>query len=186
MSDAEWVSAERLVEIFESVKSWGRWGADDEAGALNLLTDERRRAAAAEVQAGEVVSLARELPVEPSVENLQPALHMMMRGGDDCVLPGVGLEMSADLVGVAFHGMATSHIDALCHVFVDGRMFNGFPASDVKSTGATRLEHTQLQGGAAREQLTTTRRVGAFDELESALYVALERYSNVHRGTGHN
>ena len=41
----------------------------------------------------------------------------------------------------SFHGMAVSHIDALCHVFVDGQMYNGFPASDVTSRrarGATR------------------------------------------------
>jgi kynurenine formamidase len=43
-----------------------------------------------------------------------------------------------DFVGVAFHGMAVSHIDALCHVFVRGQMYNGFPASDVKSIGAMR------------------------------------------------
>ena len=33
----------RMDEIFESVKNWGRWGEDDEAGALNLITDEVRR-----------------------------------------------------------------------------------------------------------------------------------------------
>ncbi|MEQ8840278.1 MAG: cyclase family protein [Acidimicrobiales bacterium] len=43
-----------------------------------------------------------------------------------------------DFVGVAFHGMATSHIDALCHVFVDGRMYNGFDGAEVRSTGARR------------------------------------------------
>jgi kynurenine formamidase len=32
--------------------------------------------------------------------------------------------------------MAVSHIDALCHVFVDGQMYNGFPMSDVTSLGA--------------------------------------------------
>jgi kynurenine formamidase len=34
--------------------------------------------------------------------------------------------------------MASSHIDALCHVFVEGKMYNGRPATDVKSTGAKR------------------------------------------------
>jgi kynurenine formamidase len=63
---------------------------------------------------------------------------MMIRGGDDCVLPGIGLEATMDFVGVAFHGMATTHIDALCHVFVDELMYNGFAASEVKSTGARR------------------------------------------------
>jgi kynurenine formamidase len=90
------------------------------------------------VTLGETVSCALELAVQPSAENPHPALHMMVRGGDDCVIPGVGLEAAMDFVGVAFHGMATTHIDALCHVFVDGQMYNGFAATEVKSTGARR------------------------------------------------
>lgn len=131
-----WMTAQQMRSLFESVKNWGRWGADDEIGALNLITADKRRDAVATVRIGETVSCARELPVEPSIENPRPAMHMMTRGGDDCVVPGLGMESTADFVGVAFHGMATSHIDALCHVFVDGRMYNGFPASDVRSTGA--------------------------------------------------
>jgi kynurenine formamidase len=132
------VTAERMREIFETIKNWGRWGPDDEAGALNLITPELRRLAAREVRVGESVSCARELPVRPTVENMHPALHMMVRGGDDCLMPAIGMESTSDFVGVAFHGMATSHIDALCHVLVDGQMYNGFPASEVKSTGAQR------------------------------------------------
>jgi len=128
----------RMRSVFERVKNWGRWGTDDEAGALNLITQAKRREAVASVSAGEVVSCARELAVQSSVENPNPALHMMVQGGDDCVIPGVGLEAAMDFVGVAFHGMATTHIDALCHVFVDGRMYNGFAATEVKSTGARR------------------------------------------------
>jgi len=128
-----------MREIFEQVRCWGRWGPEDEAGALNLLTPDRRARAAGLVKAGELVSCARELPVEPSSENPTPALHFMARAGDVCSIEGTGgLEASMDFVGVAFHGMAVSHLDALCHVFVDGRMYNGFPASDVKSTGARR------------------------------------------------
>ena len=103
-------------ELFETVSNWNRWGAEDEAGALNLITPELRAAAAAEVVHGHAVSCARELPVEPNDENRHPALHMMVRGGDDCVSPNINMESTGDFVGVAFHGMATSHIDALCHV----------------------------------------------------------------------
>jgi kynurenine formamidase len=130
--------AERMAKVFEQVKNWGRWGAEDEMGALNLITPEKRREAAACVVAGEPVSCSLELPIHPSVENPHPALHMMIQAGDDCVIPGLGFETVMDFVGVAFHGMATSHIDALCHVFVDGRMYNGFSKDEVKSTGARR------------------------------------------------
>jgi len=122
--------------IFEKVKNWGRWGADDERGALNLITAAKRVEAAAAVKHGHAVSCARELPVIPSIENPHPALHMMTMAGDDCVIPGFDLQSSGDFVGVAFHGMATSHIDALCHVFVERKMYNGYSADEVKSTGA--------------------------------------------------
>ena len=137
MSEREW-TPERMREVFESVKSWGRWGLDDEMGALNLITADKRRQAAAAVVSGTTVSCAHELAVQPAADNPYPALHMMIRGGDDCVIPGFGLHATSDFVGVAFHGMATSHIDALCHVVVDEQMYNGFPAAEVRSTGAKR------------------------------------------------
>jgi len=136
MGDA-W-TPERMRVVFHQVKNWGRFGAEDEMGALNLITPARRRAGAAAIVSGEVVSCARELPVRPSAENPNPALHMMIQAGDDCLMPGLGFESVMDFVGVAFHGMATSHIDALCHVFVDGTMYNGFAKEEVKSTGARR------------------------------------------------
>lgn len=129
-------TSERMREIFESVKNWGRWGEDDEAGALNLITPDVRRAAAASIRHGRVVSCARDLPVEPAPDNPHPALHMMVAGGDDCLIPEIGLETTSDFVGLAFHGMATSHLDAFCHVHKDGLMYNGYPGTLVKSTGA--------------------------------------------------
>ena len=129
---------DHMRKVFEQVKNWGRWGADDELGALNLITPEKRLEGAAAVIAGETVSCALELPVRPSVENPNPALHMMITAGDDCLIPGFNFESVMDFVGVAFHGMATTHIDALCHVFVDGQMYNGFSKNEVKSTGAQR------------------------------------------------
>ncbi len=57
-------------------------------------------------------------------------MYMRQASGPDA------LQASMVFVGVAFHGMAVSHIDALCHVFVDGRMYNGHPASAVTTRGA--------------------------------------------------
>ena len=36
------MTAAELERLFESVKNWGRWGADDERGALNYITPARR------------------------------------------------------------------------------------------------------------------------------------------------
>jgi kynurenine formamidase len=127
-----------LERVFEQVKNWGRWGPDDQRGALNYITPARRAAAAGLVRDGEVVSCARELPTEASPENPTPAQHMMVMAGDARDLLAPGMEMALDYVGVAFHGMAVSHIDALCHIFVGGKMYNGFDWSEVKSIGALR------------------------------------------------
>ena len=32
----------QVIEYLDANNNWGRWGADDQRGAANLLTDERR------------------------------------------------------------------------------------------------------------------------------------------------
>ena len=131
------MSGEALAALFDRVSNWGRWGVSDERGALNHIGPAEIAHAASLVREGRTVSLARNFPTQPGPENPWPAQHHMVIAGDDCCVPGVeGLEVSTDFIGIAFHGMASSHIDALCHVFAQGRMYNGQPASEVKSTGA--------------------------------------------------
>jgi hypothetical protein len=133
------MSGDELTALFQQVSNWGRWGPDDERGALNHIGSAEVARAAALVREGRTVSLSRDFPTQPGPENPWPAQHHMVIAGDDPCVPGVdGLEVSTDYIGIAFHGMASSHIDALCHVFAQGRMYNGHPATDVKSTGARR------------------------------------------------
>lgn len=134
------ISPAWMERVFQETKNWGRWGSDDQRGALNFLTPEVRRAAAALVRDGITVSCARDLAVEPSPENPRPAQHHMLVAGDVASESSArtGMGGTGDYVGVAFHGFATSHIDALCHIVVEGRLFNGFDASEVRSTGAVR------------------------------------------------
>jgi kynurenine formamidase len=166
------VTVERGAELFEHAKQWGRWGADDQRGALNLLTPDRRARAAGLVCSGEVVSCGRELPVRSAVDNPTPAQHYMLAAGD-VLRAGAPLQASADFVGVAFHGMAVSHIDALCHVFVDGQMYNGFPASDVTSLGARRNSIAAgFDGIVGRGVLLDIPRLRGVDWLEPADAIA--------------
>ncbi len=132
------ITANQMQALADSVSNWGRWGEEDERGTLNHLTPDHARAAAALVSLGRTVSLSRDFPVSPGPENPWPAQHHMVIAGDDPCIPQVpGLEVSTDYIGIAFHGMASSHLDALCHVFQGGRMYNGRPATQVKSTGAS-------------------------------------------------
>src|SRR5436853_532869 len=43
------------------LSNWGRWGKDDQLGALNLITAEKRREAMALAKTGTVVSLERKI-----------------------------------------------------------------------------------------------------------------------------
>jgi kynurenine formamidase len=142
LSDAE------LKALFEQVSNWGRWGPDDERGALNHIGGPEVVRAAGLVREGRTVSLSRNFPTQPGPENPWPAQHHMVIAGDDPCVPGLeGLETVTDYIGIAFHGMASSHLDALCHVFAQGRMYNGRPATEVKSTGARANTVMSLKDG---------------------------------------
>jgi kynurenine formamidase len=163
----ERVSVERMEELFEKTKNWGRWGAEDQRGTLNLLTAEHTAAAARNVR-GRTVSCGRELAVVPSVENPVPAQHMMILAGDARHATGVpGAEACIDYIGLAFHGLGVSHLDALCHVFHQGVMYNGFPASEVMSIGAMKNSVMAAAGGvSSRGVLLDVPRARGVDWLE--------------------
>ncbi len=131
-----------IDEIIERVKNWGRWGAEDERGALNFITDAVRQKAARTVQDGVTVSCALPLNTVASAENSSPVTHLMVRAGDIPEASG-----TADYFAIAPHGMAHTHLDALCHIFYRGQMYNGFPAGAVQSTGASRCAITSGEQG---------------------------------------
>lgn len=106
-------------------RNWGRWGNDDELGALNLITPDKRVQAASLVRQGRSVSMSRPFPKEPSAINQHPAMHYMNR-----TVRGPGGH-ATDFYGVAYHGMNSTHIDSLCHVWDENGMWNGRKADDV-------------------------------------------------------
>ena len=127
----------QLDQLYEELKNWGRWGADDQRGALNHLTDERRVGAARLVVSGESISLAHDLATEPMAEHPHPVQHHMLAAGDARDSNGIpGYEAARDHLALDVHGLWTTHVDALSHMFVRGEMFGGRPASDVRSDGA--------------------------------------------------
>ena len=131
-----------IGEIFERVKNWGRWGPEDERGALNFITPAVRQRAAATLQDGVTVSCALPLNTVGSAENASPVTHLMVRAGDIPEASG-----TADYFAIAPHGMSHTHVDALCHIFYQGQMYNGFPAGAVLSSGATRCAITAGEQG---------------------------------------
>ena len=128
--------------------NWGRWGADDERGAANFVTPEVVRAAAGLVKTGRVYSLS--LPVQqrgvPVFPRRVPCQHFMTLDGGDYAAGFSrkgGFQTSDDHISLPTHG--TTHIDALSHVWYDDKLYNGYPGSSVRSTGAARLGIEKLK-----------------------------------------
>lgn len=126
----------KLLALMEKVSNWGRWGKDDQRGTLNLLTHAMRLRATRLVTTGESVSMALPLATAPAPDNPTPAFHLMIHTGYD--LPPQGLQASSDYLAIPTHGRAITHLDALCHMFWRGKMYNGYPSTEVKHNGTTR------------------------------------------------
>ena len=158
----------QLDALYGALSNWGRWGDDDELGALNFLTPERRAAAGALVRSGVTVSLAHDFPVTPSPETPSPAHHHMLASGDARDSNGIpGYEASRDYIGTEVHGMGITHLDALCHMFVRGQMYNGRSADEVKSTGAlSNTVMTTADGLVGRGVFLDIPRARGVDHLE--------------------
>jgi kynurenine formamidase len=123
----------------EAPSNWGRWGPDDERGALNYITDAARRRGVEEARIGRVVSLAEPItpvvvaggrPGPPSMVMMPaPILQMMSYTGSPAVA-------SVDVLTINTHHPAMTHIDALAHVAIDGQVYPGVPL-EVAAAGGT-------------------------------------------------
>lgn len=130
--------------------NWGRWGADDERGTLNLLTPERVLAAMQVCKTGKVYSLS--LPIQnhdvPVTFHRPAAQRLTLTNASDQPMaflnaaPGVG--SNEDVLVLPSHGI--THMDALSHVFTQDGIYNGFardefsaahgaPHCDIRATG---------------------------------------------------
>ena len=111
---------------YRDLRNWGRWGRDDEAGAVNLITAEKRRAAAALVRNGRTVSLSRVF---------EPPQHFVRKNDR-----GNGAGSVVDYYGFIYHGQTITHIDSLCHIWEDAEdgVWNGrHPDEAVDTHGAS-------------------------------------------------
>jgi len=137
-------SEEQVLKWFDELSNWGRWGDEDELGTLNLITPDVRRKAAALVTEGITVSCAWDVPrgtggIEASIDAV-----------DTFAMDGGGrIGYSLEHIGAwSFHGYSLTHLDALCHIFWDGKMYNGRPTNLVSDErGAEALAITGAGGG---------------------------------------
>lgn len=109
------------------MNNWGRWGADDERGMLNLLTPEHVAKAARLVKTGTVYDLA--VPLGKGGRKFPP-FHETWRvttiGGK-----ATGAKLAGDVL--MLHAHTGTHIDALSHFWIDGKLWNGREEGAVNS-----------------------------------------------------
>ncbi len=122
------VTIEQVNRWETELSNWGRWGKEDERGALNLVTPQKEVQAARLVKDGVTVSLARFADLEKAVDNFNfgPTKHEMFHN------PATGKIAGAlDMISFGIHDGTNSHLDALCHYRLprDGQLlvFNGHP-----------------------------------------------------------
>jgi kynurenine formamidase len=129
------VSAGEFGSLFRALCRWGRWGADDERGALHFLTPAHVIAAARLVREGVSVTLSLPVNTIAAVDNPKPADHHMTAVGRAAALPPI--HFLKDYIGADYHYDGHTHIDALCHVGYDGLLYNAKPVDTVTTEGAT-------------------------------------------------
>ncbi len=178
-----------LLALMETISNWGRWGKDDQRGTLNLLTLEMRARAAKLVCSGESVSMALPLATAPAPDNPTPAFHLMINTGYD--LPAQGLQASSDYLAIPTHGRAITHLDALCHMFWRGMMYNGYPSTEVKHNGTARCGiDTSFEGIIGRGVLLDVPKSKGVEWLEKGEKIfpadldAAEKHHGVRVGEG--
>ena len=147
-----------VLGYMASLSNWGRWGADDRLGTLNLVTPSCRRDAAALVREG--VSISCGYDIDPNVTDPIHQFHRYM------VMSGEGLadphrlphmlggtadqrwSPSREYIGMVFHGPLVTHVDAPSHMSWDRQIYNGYPAERINSiSGAIDLPVSAMADG---------------------------------------
>jgi kynurenine formamidase len=146
------------------LSNWGRWGKDDEMGALNLITPAKRRQAAGLVKEGVSVSLAADADTVKAVDNPSPYEHTM-------------IGIASDRIAVNYHGIAHTHLDSLAHINANGVFYNGYtpdPAVVTKQGHSKNSIHNVKNGIFTRGILIDIPRLRGVPYLEpgAPIYVA--------------
>ena len=119
----------------EKRTNWGRWGAEDERGMLNVLTPERVKQALGLVRTGSVYSLGAPVgPDGPVGTGRRTTWHVLSAIRND-PRPGAG-GGADDVLVTQCH--ASTHIDALSHAWSGGQLYNGHSSEHVTPRGAHR------------------------------------------------
>jgi kynurenine formamidase len=132
---------DEFKQLAARVSNWGRWGADDQRGTLNLIDTAAVLRGVAAARQGKVFSLAipfdedgPQIGLIPGRDNPQRemiAINQAYTGSTDDFCT------SDDRVSMGVQ--AATHWDALAHAGYEERYYNDVPFGDVDEDGAHRL-----------------------------------------------
>jgi len=126
----------------KQLSNWGKWGPNDELGVLNYITQEDIVNAASLIKRGKVFRLGLNLDENGPQNGLFGGrwnpMHQMLATGTDAVQgiqePLAGMRYADDAINLPTQ--AATQWDALAHVFVGDKMWNGYDATLVDTRGA--------------------------------------------------
>jgi len=162
--DPRYVTAEQFERWKTELSNWGRWGKADEIGALNLVTPQKRRQAAALVKDGVSVSLAADADTVKEVDNPNP-------------YEVTWLGIQSDRIAVNYHGIAHTHLDSLAHINERGVFYNGYtPQADavIKQGHSKNSIHNVKNGVFTRGVLIDIPRLKGVPYLEPGTPIYVE------------
>ena len=140
------VTKQAVYEAADKLKNWGRWGPDDQLGTLNHIRPDDIIAAAGLIKTGTVfalgIPLERTGPQSGLFGGRWNPIHTMLATGTDAAAgsqdqPYPFLRYADDAINMPCQ--ASTQWDALCHVFFEDKMYNGYDAKVVDAKGAKKL-----------------------------------------------
>jgi kynurenine formamidase len=141
-------SETEVLKMMDSLSNWGRWGADDQLGTINLITTAKRRQAARLVSDGLGVTCARPITTEIAADTTFQALRFMVDSGEgrDTASPERLLQRrgASEFIGMVFHGYTITHVDTPAHYFWQGRIYNGRSCNLITSREGAQVESVDL------------------------------------------
>lgn len=175
------VNRAAIEDAARTLSNWGRWGADDQIGTLNNVTQQDVVAAAALVRKGRIFSLGLSLK-EPIQSGLFGGrwnpIHTMLATGTDAAAgtqdePFPYLRYADDAINMPCQ--ASTQWDALCHIFLGDKMYNGHDARLVDARGAKKLgiEHVRDKM-AGRGVLLDVARFKGVESLDDGYAITIE------------
>lgn len=175
-----------LKDLASRVSNWGRWGADDRRGTLNLIDDTAVARGVRAVRQNRSVSLS--MPFDENGPQLgfiegrvNPQRTMVAINHSITGDPG-DFTSSDDAVHMGIQ--ASTHWDALAHVGYDGLLYNGVPMHTTTEAGSAELGIDRVGPVVSRGVLLDIPRLHGLDHFEDGHQISGDELERARTAAG--